>query len=108
MLRNLGYIVIEAPNGDSALQVLSARHDIDVVFSDVIMPGEISGLDIAREVMARHAHIGLILTSGYTSRWTDPDGILAMVEFVRKPYRRADLLARVRKVLSLCKQRGAR
>jgi signal transduction histidine kinase len=106
MLRNLGYIVIEATNGDAALKVLSARRDIDLVFSDVIMPGEISGLDLAREVMARHPHIGLILTSGYTSRWTDPDGILARVEFVRKPYRRADLLTRLRKVLSLRKQRA--
>jgi signal transduction histidine kinase/CheY-like chemotaxis protein len=100
-LRDIGYTVIEAASGETALQILTTRSDIGVVFSDVIMPGEISGADLAREIIARYPHIGLILTSGYTSRWTDPDGILGMVEFIRKPYRRADLLLRVRKVLNL-------
>lgn len=105
-LRDFGCIVIEAPNGDMALQILSVRRDIDVVFSDVIMSGNNNGLDVAREVLTHHPHIGLILTSGYSSRWTDPDGILARVEFVRKPYRRAELLARLHKVLVTRKSRG--
>lgn len=103
MLREFGYTVLEAPSGEAALQILATREDIDVVFSDVIMPGEISGADLAREILAHRPQIGLILTSGYTSRWSDPDGILAVVEFVRKPYRRAELLARVRNALRMRK-----
>jgi signal transduction histidine kinase/CheY-like chemotaxis protein len=99
MLRDLGYTVLEASNGDQALAMLAAGDDIDIVFSDIIMPGATNGLDIAREVISRRPDLGVILTSGYTSRYSDEDGILELVEFIRKPYRQAELSQRLRKVL---------
>ncbi|HZU90253.1 MAG TPA: ATP-binding protein [Stellaceae bacterium] len=99
MLRDLGYTVLEAASGDRALRLLASRRDIDVVFSDVVMPG-VGGLDVAREVLQRRPCLGVILTSGYDSSYSDPDGILARVEFVQKPYRQAELAGRLRKVLS--------
>jgi signal transduction histidine kinase len=107
MLRDLGYTVLEAADGDTALRLLASRGDIDLVFSDVAMPG-VSGLDIAREVLQRRPHLGVILTSGYDSSYSDPDGILSRVEFVQKPYRQADLAERLRKVLGLRAQRRDR
>jgi signal transduction histidine kinase len=105
MLRDLGYTVLEAANGDAALEILAARRDIEVVFSDVVMPGNLNGLDLAKEVMTRRPGLGLILTSGYTSRFADPDGTLSVVAFLRKPYRQLDLSICLRKVLG--DERGA-
>jgi CheY-like chemotaxis protein len=100
MLRELGYTVLEAANGDMALRLLASRGDIDAVFSDVVMPG-VNGLDIAREVLQRRPDLGVILTSGYDSSYSDPDAILSCVEFLQKPYRQAELAQRLRKVLDM-------
>ncbi|HJU16661.1 MAG TPA: ATP-binding protein [Stellaceae bacterium] len=99
MLRDLGYTVVEAADGDTALQILAARRDIDAVFSDLIMPGAAGGLDIAREILQNRPDLAVVLTSGYASSYSDPDGLLARVEFVQKPYRQADLAGSLRKAL---------
>lgn len=104
MLRDLGYTVIEAASGEAALRLLASRGDIDAVFSDVVMPG-VTGLDLAREVLRHQPSLGVILTSGYASSYSDPDGILSRVEFVQKPYRQAELARRLRKVLGLHAER---
>ena len=97
-LRSLGYRVLEAPDGRAALGVLS-KHPVDVVFSDIVMPGDVNGLELAKTVMVRRPTAKVILTSGYSSRFTDRDGVLSVVEFLRKPYRPAEIAQRFRKVL---------
>jgi CheY-like chemotaxis protein len=99
MLRDLGYAVLKAANAEAALRMLEERGDIDVVFSDVVMPGHKNGLDIAKEIRRSRPDLAVILTSGYASPYSDPEGILASVEFVQKPYRQAELAQRLRKVL---------
>jgi CheY-like chemotaxis protein len=83
-LRSAGCHVLEAPSADQALAVLDQHHDIDIVFTDVNMPGAIDGVALGREVLRRRPHVPVILTS---AAWAPdsgdiPDGAL----FVQKPY----------------------
>jgi signal transduction histidine kinase len=59
MLRDLGYTVIEAANGDAALDVLASEPGIDVVFSDVVMPGKTSGLELAKRIIETQPDIAV-------------------------------------------------
>jgi CheY-like chemotaxis protein len=59
-----GFSALEAATGDEALVILSARTDIEVVFTDVNMPGEIDGMELARLISDRWPHIAVIITSG--------------------------------------------
>src|SRR6476646_3338181 len=82
-LREIGFTVIEASNADEALGVLATGMPIDVVVSDVVMPGSINGIELAKRVKAEFPHIGLLLTSGNYLE-SDVQGIAPLV---RKPYR---------------------
>jgi CheY-like chemotaxis protein len=65
-LRRVGYNVIEAENGDEALAAIDLRNgDIDVLFSDIVMPGQLNGWALAEEVSARYPAIGIQLATGY-------------------------------------------
>ncbi|MET0170854.1 response regulator [Rhizobium panacihumi] len=64
VLDDAGFIVLEAPNADLAVAVLEARDDVEIVFTDVNMPGSIDGIDLQRLVRQRWPHIGVIVTSG--------------------------------------------
>lgn len=59
-----GFSALEAATGDEALAILSDRADIDVVFTDVNMPGKIDGMELAQIISDRWPHIGVIVTSG--------------------------------------------
>ena len=64
VLEDKGYEVLRAWNAEEALALVETRDDIRIVFTDVNMPGEIDGLDLAHVVRERWPHIGLIVTSG--------------------------------------------
>lgn len=99
MLGALGYSTVEAGDAVQALGVLAERKDIDVVFSDVIMPGEINGLDLARHVRENYPGVAVVLASGYTAQQHGDKGAPGDVELLHKPYSRAALataLARAR------------
>jgi CheY-like chemotaxis protein len=93
-LRNLGYRVQEAATGDHAAQILQQDSDIDAVFTDLVMPGELDGLALARHVVATYPNLRILLTSGYAedilSRRNEND---AGHQILRKPYRQSDLAA---------------
>lgn len=63
-LEILGYVVVEARNASEAVQQLEAGHDIDLVFSDMSMPGPMSGHDLLAHVRANYPSIGTLLTTG--------------------------------------------
>jgi CheY-like chemotaxis protein len=95
-LTELGYEVLEAENAAKALHVLKeARKKIDLVFSDVIMPGEIDGIGLADAVSREYPGLPVVLTSGFTARpsdearWKDAGKISN--ELLMKPYRREEL-----------------
>jgi len=96
----LGYTVIEAENGPAAMSALASGAKVDIVFSDVVMSGGLSGFDVARQVGQHWPDIRILLTSGY------PDDILRHqeaemqdVRILRKPYGRAELAVALREIL---------
>jgi len=93
LLGALGYTTLEAGDAVQALAVLAQRTDIDVVFSDVIMPGEINGLDLARHVRENYPSVAVVLASGYTAQQHGNNGAPSDVELLHKPYSRAALAA---------------
>lgn len=100
LLQRLGYTVLTASDGPSALAILEGGQGIDLVFTDTTMPGGISGHGLAREIMTRYPAIRILRTSGRSARHADDDGNLSPdVEWISKPYRQSDLAAKVRKVL---------
>ena len=85
VLRDAGYDVVEAVSGDEALDILKSGLAIDLVLSDVRMPGATDGLALLAFVRKNLAHLPVILTSGHLS----PDIALAdgAAQFLAKPYR---------------------
>jgi CheY-like chemotaxis protein len=82
--RGEGFSVIEAFNGDEAVEILTAGKAIDIIFSDVRMPGTLDGLGLLKFVRERFPEVPVILTSGHLEQ------SVAIAEgarhFVRKPY----------------------
>jgi CheY-like chemotaxis protein len=84
MLRDAGFDVIEATSADEAIDILTARSDIRVVFTDIEMPGSMDGLKLARVVREKWPPVELIVTSGKRNlRDTD---LPARGRFIEKPY----------------------
>ena len=92
MLTGLGYRTIEAEDGKSALDIIDARPDIALLFTDVVLPRGLSGPEIAREARRRRPGLNVIFTSGYMKRETGrADGFGESHVLIQKPYRKADL-----------------
>lgn len=99
-LRMAGYEVLTAENGPLALAILGDRDDIDLLFTDVVMPGGMSGRDLAEKALALKPTLKVLYTSGYTENAIVHHGRLDQgLQLLGKPYRRTELLEKVRKVL---------
>ncbi len=104
-LSEAGYRVAVATSGQEALNLLAANPDIQLVFSDVVMPGGITGFDLAIRAIKKRPNIKVILTSGYTSeseRSRIKNAYLARqlsTALLEKPYSRNQALTRVRQAL---------
>ncbi len=95
-----GYSVLAAPNGDTALAMLEEGAKVDLLFSDLIMPGAMNGVMLARAARKRFPNLRVLLATGFAAEVVERDGTLAgEFEILGKPYRRTELLARVRDVL---------
>jgi PAS domain S-box-containing protein len=96
----LGYRVREAENAAVALELLAAEPAIDVVFTDVVMPGGIDGLQLARTVLARWPRVKVLLTSGFPGSTVNRGRDLAQsMHLLGKPYRKEQLARALRDVL---------
>lgn len=95
MVEDEGFAVCDAPNAARALQLLETRDDIGILFTDIDMPGDIDGLDLARIVRKRWPHIAIIIVSGHT-HLADADVPNGGV-FFSKPYLRATILKALRR-----------
>jgi PAS domain S-box-containing protein len=98
-LKELGYSVIEAANGDAAFKIIQRDDKLDLLFTDVVMPGGMSGEDLARAARDLRPGLKTLLTSGFTrsSMQTGPRPE-AYRNLLSKPYRKADLAAALRAV----------
>jgi CheY-like chemotaxis protein len=84
MIAAAGFEVVEAGNADQAIEILEARRDITVVFTDIQMPGSMDGLKLARAVRGRWPPIKIVATSGHVNVGEKdlPEG----GRFLSKPY----------------------
>ena len=96
MIKAAGFEAIEAANADQAIQVLEARYDITVVFTDIQMPGSMDGLKLAQFVRNRWPPIKIVATSGLVR--VDDDDLPAGSVFLPKPYRDVELVAALREL----------
>ena len=99
VLQELGYACSVAHNGAEALRALEAE-PFDLLFTDLIMPGGMNGVVLAREARKRHPSLRILLTTGYSEaslERTDAGG--AQLEVISKPYLPLDLAKKVRQVL---------
>ena len=99
-ISSLGYRTLSASNGPEALNLLRSSEPIDLLFTDIIMPGSINGRELSIEALKLRPDLKVLFTSGYTEQTIDRDGRLDQgVQLLRKPYRRADLANMVRAAL---------
>jgi CheY-like chemotaxis protein len=84
LLSELGFSVLHVASPDAALGALANARDIDVVLSDIMMPGGVSGVHLAREIRRRHPDLRVVLTTGYVEAAADlSDGEF---DLLLKPY----------------------
>lgn len=97
LFRAIGYVVHTAGSAKDALQILESNSDIDILFSDVMMPNGMTGIELARQVRKRYPHMKTILASGYAlpalkSEHADLEDFL----FINKPYQLSDVAKKLR------------
>jgi PAS domain S-box-containing protein len=99
-LRDLGYRVIEAADGPEAQRILDSDEAIDLLFTDVVMPGGVTGRQLADAARARRPDLKAVFTSGYTENSIVHQGKLDKgVSFLAKPFRRQELARKIRETL---------
>src|SRR5690606_19060744 len=104
MLGDLGYSVLKARDAASALSVIESGAAIDLLFTDVVMPGPLRSPDLARKARERLPNLAVLFTSGYTENSIVHEGRLdAGVDLLSKPYSREALARKIR--ASLASQR---
>jgi signal transduction histidine kinase/CheY-like chemotaxis protein len=94
-LGELGYVTCSARNAQEALNLLRQDIRIDILFSDVVMPGGMNGLQLAVEARRLRSGLKVLLTSGYTASVEGSD-VPVDVPLLSKPYRRDDLASKLR------------
>ena len=97
-LREFGYTVLEARDGDEAAKLLHGGDQVDVVFSDVRMPGRIDGLALAKWISRNRPGIGVLLTSAYVPPADLADSGAAVCRLLPKPYTPGEVLHRIREL----------
>jgi len=99
-LSDLGYQTHIAENAAQAMKILAENDKIDLLFSDVVMPGGTNGYELAQQATEQKPGLKVLLTSGFTSKTINQD-ILARfsAHLLSKPYRKAEMAQRIRLVL---------
>ncbi|HEY2403248.1 MAG TPA: ATP-binding protein [Steroidobacteraceae bacterium] len=99
-LRDLGYRVIEAPDGPSAIRLLETNTPVDLLFTDVVLPGGMTGAQVAAQAHELRPGLKVLFTTGYARNAIFHHGRLDKgVQLITKPYSFNDLAAKVRDVL---------
>ncbi|MCK3780953.1 PAS domain S-box protein [Ensifer sesbaniae] len=96
-LKQLGYQVLEAGNGPEALSILERTPGVELLFTDMVMPGGMSGADLAAASSKRFPDIPVLFTSGYAGPEIAAQAVAGVSRWLRKPYTIADLAAALRR-----------
>jgi CheY-like chemotaxis protein len=106
LLLDLGYRVLKAKDASAALAIIESGVPIDLLFTDVVMPGPLRSPELARKARERLPHLAVLFTSGYTENAVVHAGRLdSGVELLSKPYSREALARKIRHVLRNQRQR---
>jgi CheY-like chemotaxis protein len=98
-LRELGYTVLHAMHGPEALQILALQPKVDLLFTDIVMPG-LSGRAVAEEAQAARPDLKVLYTTGYTRNAVVHNGVLDPgIAFLQKPFTIEQLALKVRQVI---------
>ena len=99
-LRDLGYHILEAANGAAAMRLLQGATPIDLLFTDVVLPGGMTGAQLAAQAVALRPGLKVLYTTGYARNAIVHQGRLDKgVQLIVKPFSGADLADRVRDLL---------
>lgn len=96
-LEQLGYRVKHATSAQAGLDLIEREGDVDLVFSDILMPGEMNGLELADHLRQQFPHIAVLLTTGYST--SAQDAVREGFELLQKPYDLATLERALRAAL---------
>ena len=100
VLNDLGYSVLAAPTPAAALEIIDRRHDVDLLFTDVVMPGGMNGRQLADEAHRRYPKLKVLFTTGYSRNAIVHHGRLdPEVEMIGKPFTFQELGTRIRALL---------
>lgn len=100
MVEELGYQVLTAASGDEALGILNRRSDIDLLLSDVMLPGTINGPELAKRALLLYPHLKVLFNSGYAEHAIMQSGLLEKgVPLLSKPFRKQQLAEKIEEVL---------
>ncbi|WP_245292809.1 hybrid sensor histidine kinase/response regulator [Pararhizobium arenae] len=106
LLGDLGYSILKAKDAAGALTIIESGASIDLLFTDVVMPGPLRSTELVRKVRERSPEIAVLFTSGYTENSIVHGGRLDEgVELLTKPYTREALARKIRHVLNNHRQR---
>ena len=101
-LRDCGYRVVETGSGDEAVTILTKTDvRIDVVFTDVSMPGGLNGFGLAQWMLRERLDVRVILTSGVTRTAEEARDLCAHGPFMAKPYDQREVARQIRELLAL-------
>ncbi|MEA5451609.1 PAS domain-containing protein [Leptolyngbya sp. CCNP1308] len=100
-IESLGYRVLVAETGPTALEMLQQQPEIDLLFTDVLMPGGLNGRELAAAAHRLRPHLRVLYTSGYSENiLTHREGPEAEIPLLHKPYQRAELAHKIRQALT--------
>jgi signal transduction histidine kinase/CheY-like chemotaxis protein len=100
-LENLGYAVLVAEDGPRALEILRGDHEIDLLLTDVVMPGGLNGSELAEAAVQMRPGLKVLFTSGFPQAAFGPGGLLTQRDLLlSKPYRKQELAQKVRDALA--------
>jgi CheY-like chemotaxis protein len=99
MLEGLGYTTRRAANAAEALALMGIGERVDAVFSDVVMPGPMNGVQLASALRLSHPHLAIVLATGYSEVLAEWNG-RAVAEVLGKPYRLDELAAALERALA--------
>jgi CheY-like chemotaxis protein len=101
MLNELGYRVLKAKDAQSALTIIESGMPIDLLLTDVVMPGPLKSTELARKARERMPNLAVLFTSGYPQKiLARSEGLDDRIELLSKPYSRETLARKVRQVLT--------
>jgi len=99
-LEDCGYKVFTAYDGKQAIQQLEAHPEIDLLFSDVVMPGGLNGYEVAEQATTLNNGLKILLTTGFAQQDMNENSLLPFsVNILHKPYKQHDVILKIQELL---------